>query len=141
MNQCKHVDPSPQCIEINRPSLFSRAVIISPIITRWYDLHKQVLQPCLIMTYSTKVPSELPTTTTASLLKSSSVQTASLRGLCPGSLCLCPSSERNPLCCLDSDCTAWKSLVCGETREEGRLRRRASSEPLSSAAPWGTSGV
>lgn len=41
IKQRKHVDLSPQCIEINRSSLFSQVVIISPITHRGVDLHKQ----------------------------------------------------------------------------------------------------
>lgn len=90
--------------------------------------------------YPTKVPLGHPTTTT-SLFKSVSVQTASQRGLWPCSLFLCPSWEKSPLCCLDSGRNVWKSSVCGESREEVRLRQRASSEPSRTAAAWGTSVV
>lgn len=91
-----------------------------------------------------KVPPGFPTTTTIpkSPFKSLSVQTASLLGPFPCSHVLCSSWEKSPLCCcLDSDWKVWKSLVCAETREVQRQKRRASSEPLRTAAAWGTSGA
>lgn len=104
--------------------------------------YQQFTSSCGSLFGYSKVPPGFPTTTTKPLFKSLSVQTASLLGPFPCSHVLCSSWEKNPLCCcLDSDWKVWKSLVCAETREVLRQKRRASSVPLRTAAAWGTFGV
>lgn len=104
--------------------------------------YQQFTSSCGSLFGYSKVPPGFPTTTTKLLFKSLSVQTASLLGPFPCNHVLCSSWGKNPLCCcLDSDWKVWKSLVCAETREVLRQKLRASSEPLRTAAAWGSSGV